>query len=72
MRITYPVPPQTSSVFVVVTDRTPVDLSSVVPWRMGPAHRRSARRRSERPGWRWRRSARPGLPGGGSTWAVTT
>ncbi|WP_327044333.1 hypothetical protein OG320_21515 [Microbispora sp. NBC_01189] len=43
MRITYPVPPQTSSVFVVVTDRTPADLSSVVPWRMGPAHRRSAR-----------------------------
>ncbi|KAA9373506.1 hypothetical protein F5972_35385 [Microbispora cellulosiformans] len=43
MRITYPVPAQTSSVFVVVTDRTPADLSSVVPWRMGPAHRRGAR-----------------------------
>ncbi|WP_165900890.1 hypothetical protein [Microbispora triticiradicis] len=43
MRLTYPVPAQTSSVFVVVTDRTPADLSSVVPWRMGPAHRRSAR-----------------------------
>ncbi|GAA4206797.1 hypothetical protein [Microbispora amethystogenes] len=43
MRITYPVPAQTSSVFVVVTDRTPADLSSVVPWRMRPAHRRGAR-----------------------------
>ncbi|MEU6410646.1 hypothetical protein [Microbispora sp. NPDC046933] len=43
MRITYPVPAQTSSVFVVVTDRTPTDLSSVVPWRMGPSHRRAAR-----------------------------
>ncbi|MGI5160507.1 hypothetical protein [Microbispora sp. CA-102843] len=43
MRITYPVPAQTSSVFVVVTDRTPTDLSSIVPWRMGPSHRRAAR-----------------------------
>ncbi|MBD3146945.1 hypothetical protein, partial [Microbispora bryophytorum] len=43
MLITYPVPAQTSSVFVVVTDRTPTDLSSVVPWRMGPSHRRAAR-----------------------------
>ncbi|MEN3536115.1 hypothetical protein AAH991_13450 [Microbispora sp. ZYX-F-249] len=43
MRITYPVPGQTSSVFVVVTDRTPTDLSSIVPWRMGPSHRRAAR-----------------------------
>ncbi|MFI7626648.1 hypothetical protein ACIG5D_10265 [Microbispora rosea] len=43
MRITYPVPAQTSSVFVVATDRTPTDLSSIVPWRMGPSHRRAAR-----------------------------
>lgn len=43
MRITYSVPAQTSSVFVVATDRTPTDLSSVVPWRMGPSHRRAAR-----------------------------
>ncbi|MBE3013468.1 hypothetical protein IL992_30450 [Microbispora sp. NEAU-D428] len=43
MRITYPVPAQTSSVFVVVTDRTPTDLSSIVPWRMRPSHRRAAR-----------------------------
>ncbi|MEU7938891.1 hypothetical protein [Microbispora bryophytorum] len=43
MLITYPVPAQTSSVFVVATDRTPTDLSSVVPWRMGPSHRRAAR-----------------------------
>ncbi|NJP24856.1 hypothetical protein OHB01_19650 [Microbispora hainanensis] len=43
MRITYPVPAQTSSVFVVVTDRTPTDLTSIVPWRMGPSHRRAAR-----------------------------
>ncbi|WP_169950337.1 hypothetical protein [Microbispora sp. H11081] len=43
MRITYPVPAQTSSVFVVVTDRAPTDLSSIVPWRMGPPHRRAAR-----------------------------
>ncbi len=43
MRITYPVPAQTSSVFVVVTDRTPTDLSSIVPWRMGASHRRAAR-----------------------------
>lgn len=43
MSITYPVPAQTSSVFVVVTDRTPTDLSSIVPWRMGPSHRRAAR-----------------------------
>ncbi|TQS28837.1 hypothetical protein [Microbispora sp. KK1-11] len=43
MTITYPVPAQTSSVFVVVTDRTPTDLSSIVPWRMGPSHRRAAR-----------------------------
>ncbi|MEV7806443.1 hypothetical protein AB0O28_26200 [Microbispora sp. NPDC088329] len=43
MPITYPVPAQTSSVFVVVTDRTPTDLSSIIPWRMGPSHRRAAR-----------------------------
>ncbi|MEV4295579.1 hypothetical protein [Microbispora rosea] len=43
MRITYPVPAQTWSVFVVATDRTPTDLSSIVPWRMPPSHRRAAR-----------------------------
>ncbi|GIH68959.1 hypothetical protein [Sphaerimonospora thailandensis] len=42
MKITYPVPAETTSVFVVVTDRTPTELSSIVPWRMGRPHRRTA------------------------------
>jgi hypothetical protein len=42
MKITYPVPAETESVFVVVTDRMPTELSSIVPWRMGKPHRRQA------------------------------
>lgn len=42
MQITYPVPAETTSVFVIVTDRTPTELSSIVPWRMGRPHRRAA------------------------------
>lgn len=42
MKITYPVPAETTSVFVVVTDRTPSGLPAVVPWRMGRPHRRAA------------------------------
>src|SRR5690606_11407473 len=33
MWITYPVPAETTSVFVVATDRVPAELSSLVPWR---------------------------------------
>ncbi|GLX00120.1 hypothetical protein [Microtetraspora sp. NBRC 16547] len=42
MKITYPVPAETTSVFVVATDRRPVELDSVVPWRMSGSHRRAA------------------------------
>lgn len=42
MKITYPVPAETTTVFVVVTERTPTELSSIVPWRMGRPHRRAA------------------------------
>ncbi|MEW9532756.1 hypothetical protein [Microbispora sp. NPDC049125] len=42
MKITYPIPAETTSVFVVAVDRTPTDLSSIVPWRMGKPHRRAA------------------------------
>ncbi|MEZ0073907.1 hypothetical protein [Planotetraspora sp. GP83] len=42
MQITYPVPAETTSVFVVAVDRTPTELSSIVPWRMGRPHRRAA------------------------------
>ncbi|GAA0367282.1 hypothetical protein GCM10009530_16460 [Microbispora corallina] len=42
MKISYSVPAETTSVFVVAADRTPTELSSIVPWRMGRAHRRRA------------------------------
>ncbi len=42
MKITYSVPAETTSVFVVAVDRRPVDLDSVVPWRMSGSHRRAA------------------------------
>lgn len=42
MKITYPVPAETTSVFLVAVDRRPSDLSSVVPWRMGRPHGRAA------------------------------
>jgi hypothetical protein len=42
MKISYPVPAETTSVFVVAVDRTPTELSSIVPWRMGKPHRRRA------------------------------
>ncbi|WP_157545839.1 hypothetical protein [Microtetraspora fusca] len=44
MKITYPVPAETTSVFVVAADRRPVDLDAVVPWRMSGPHRRAASR----------------------------
>ncbi|GAA1306441.1 hypothetical protein Psi02_23930 [Planotetraspora silvatica] len=42
MQITYSVPAETTSVFVVAVDRAPVELSSIVPWRMGKPHRKRA------------------------------
>jgi hypothetical protein len=42
MQITYPVPAETTSVFVVAVDRAPLELSSIVPWRMEKPHRRQA------------------------------
>ncbi|ADG87589.1 hypothetical protein TBS_23920 [Thermobispora bispora] len=42
MWITYPVPAETTSVFVVATDRVPAELSSLVPWRMGASPHRLA------------------------------
>jgi hypothetical protein len=42
MQISYPVPAETSSVFVVAVNRPPADLSSIIPWRMEKAHRKGA------------------------------
>ncbi|GLW05148.1 hypothetical protein Misp01_02780 [Microtetraspora sp. NBRC 13810] len=42
MQLTFPVPRETSSVFVVAVDRITADPVSVVPWRMHRPHRRAA------------------------------
>ncbi|WP_067174370.1 hypothetical protein [Microtetraspora niveoalba] len=44
MKITYPVPAETTSVFVVAAERPPAELDSIVPWRMSGPHRRAAAR----------------------------
>ncbi|GAA5071673.1 hypothetical protein HNP84_007819 [Thermocatellispora tengchongensis] len=42
MQLTFAVPRQTTSIFVVAIDRVPSGLGSVVPWRMCRPHRRCA------------------------------
>ncbi|WP_433350073.1 hypothetical protein ACQP25_39035 [Microtetraspora malaysiensis] len=44
MKIAYPIPAETTSVFVVAADRRSVDLDAVVPWRTGGPHRKAAAR----------------------------
>ncbi|MEV5408267.1 hypothetical protein AB0K60_05385 [Thermopolyspora sp. NPDC052614] len=42
MQLTFTVPKETTSRFVIAVNRTPADLPSVVPWRMSAPHRRQA------------------------------
>ena len=42
MKITYPVPAETTCAFVVAVDRASADLAAIVPWRIGRPHRRAA------------------------------
>jgi hypothetical protein len=42
MQITFTVPAETITKFVIAAERAPVQLSSVIPWRMCRAHRRRA------------------------------
>lgn len=42
MRLTFAVPRQTTTCFVITADRAPADPSAVIPWRMPRPHRREA------------------------------